>query len=82
VGSGGPAGEDVSTNSDGHIDSPKILTIDPKIAFGRPVILRNAIKTSAIAERFQAGESMADLAEDYDLEVFEVEEADQVRSPA
>jgi uncharacterized protein (DUF433 family) len=58
-----------------HLDAPKILAIDPRIAFGRPVVERKAIKTSAIAERFQAGESMADLAEDYDLEVFEVEEA-------
>lgn len=58
-----------------RLDSPKILSIDPRIAFGRPVVERKAIKTSAIAERFRAGESMADLAEDYDLEVFEVEEA-------
>jgi uncharacterized protein (DUF433 family) len=57
------------------LDSPKILTIDPRIAFGRPIVKRNAIKTSAIAERFRAGESISDLAEDYDLEVFEVEEA-------
>jgi uncharacterized protein (DUF433 family) len=66
---------------DQHLDSPKILTIDPKIAFGRPVILRNTIKTSAIAERFQAGESIGDLAEDYDLEVFEVEEAIRYEAP-
>lgn len=57
------------------IDSPKILAIDPKVAFGRPVIERNAIKTSSIAERFLAGESISDLADDYDLEVFEIEEA-------
>lgn len=57
------------------LDSPKILAIDPKIAFGRPVIHRKAITTSVIAERFRVGESSTDLAEDYDLEVFEVEEA-------
>ncbi len=57
------------------LGSPKLLTIDPRIAFGRPIVKRNAIKTSAIAERFRAGESISDLAEDYDLEVFEVEEA-------
>lgn len=60
---------------DDRLDSPKLLAIDPRIAFGRPVVERKAIKTSAIAERFKAGESMANLAEDYDLEVFEVEEA-------
>jgi uncharacterized protein (DUF433 family) len=58
-----------------QLDSPKILAIDPKIAFGRPVVHRRAITTSVIAERFRAGESSAALADDYDLEVFEVEEA-------
>ncbi len=58
-----------------HLSSPKILAIDPKIAFGRPIVKRTAIKTSVLAERFLAGESIADLAEDYDLEVYEIEEA-------
>ena len=58
-----------------QLDSPKILAIDPQIAFGRPVIQRKGITTSVIAERFRAGESTAALAEDYDLKVFEVEEA-------
>jgi uncharacterized protein (DUF433 family) len=58
-----------------QLNSPKILAIDPEIAFGRPIVERTAIKTSVIAERFRAGEAIADLADDYDLEVFEVEEA-------
>ncbi len=58
-----------------QLDSPKILAIDPHIAFGRPVVQRRGITTSVIVERFRAGESTADLAEDYDLKVFEVEEA-------
>ncbi|MFL6259112.1 MAG: DUF433 domain-containing protein [Thermoanaerobaculia bacterium] len=57
------------------LHSPKLLTINPEIAFGRPVIERKSIRTSSIAERFEAGESIASLAEDYDLEVAEVEEA-------
>lgn len=58
-----------------QVDSPKILAIDPQIAFGRPVVHRRGITTSVLVERFRAGESTADLAEDYDLKVFEVEEA-------
>ena len=58
-----------------HLDSPKILAIDPKVAFGRPIVERTAIKTSTIAERFRAGEHLTDIADDYDLEVFEIEEA-------
>jgi uncharacterized protein (DUF433 family) len=62
------------TRDDYH-DAPKLLTIDPVIAFGRPVVERKAITTSVIAERFKVGESILDIAEDYDLEAFEVEEA-------
>jgi uncharacterized protein (DUF433 family) len=59
----------------GHLDSTRLLKISSRIAFGRPIVERKAIKTSVIAERFKAGDSISDLAEDYDLEVFEVEEA-------
>jgi uncharacterized protein (DUF433 family) len=58
-----------------HSQAPRLVTIDPRIAFGRPVIERKSIKTSVIAERFKAGESIRDIAADYDLEPFEVEEA-------
>ncbi|HYG64447.1 MAG TPA: DUF433 domain-containing protein, partial [Thermoanaerobaculia bacterium] len=61
--------------------SPRLLAINPRIAFGRPVVERKAIKTSIIAERFTAGESISELAEDYDLEVFEVEEAIRYEAP-
>ena len=65
----------------GQLHSPKLLAINPQIAFGRPVVERRAIKTSIIAERFNAGESVSELAEDYDLEVFEVEEAIRYETP-
>jgi uncharacterized protein (DUF433 family) len=58
-----------------RLDAPKLVSIDPRIAFGRPIVQRKAIKTSVIAERFEAGESISDIADDYDLEAFEVEEA-------
>ena len=63
------------------LESPRILAIDPKVAFGRPIVERKAIKTSAITERFLAGESIADLADDYDLKAFEVEEAIRYELP-
>ena len=58
-----------------ELNSPRLLTINPNIAFGRPIVERKAIKTSSIADRFKAGESISELAEDYDLEVVEIEEA-------
>ena len=62
--SAGPVGED---------DKP--IAIDPRIAFGRPVVARKSISTQAITERIDAGESVEDVARDYDLEAKEVEEA-------
>ncbi len=43
------------------------VTIDANIAFGRPIIRRRGISTSVIADRIDAGESVADIALDYDI---------------
>ena len=51
------------------------IAIDAQIAFGRPVVASRGVSTSAIAERIDAGESAAELADDYDLSVSEIEEA-------
>lgn len=53
----------------------RLIVIDPQIAFGRPVILRRGISTSAIAERIDAGETVNDIAADYELGVEEIEQA-------
>jgi uncharacterized protein (DUF433 family) len=51
------------------------IVIDPRIAFGRPVVLRKVISTFAIAERIDAGETVEDIAADYDLGPSEIEQA-------
>ena len=51
------------------------IVIDPRIAFGRPVVVSKGIATSTIAERVDAGESVNDLAADYDLAQSEIEQA-------
>lgn len=51
------------------------IAIDPDIAFGRPVVIRAGVSTEAIAGRIDAGETVEALAEDYDLEPEEIEEA-------
>lgn len=56
-------------------DSKKIIVIDPSIKFGRPVISRKSISTSIIVDRIDAGESIKEIAKDYDLKVDEVEMA-------
>jgi uncharacterized protein (DUF433 family) len=54
---------------------PKLIVIDPRIAFGQPVIAGTGIRTATIAERYKAGESIGELADDYDLQPFQIEEA-------
>jgi len=42
---------------------------------GRPVIVGAGLSTQIIAERYKAGESVHDLAKDYERDDFEIEEA-------
>lgn len=54
---------------------PKTIFIDPRYSFGRPVLARICVPTTVIAERYEAGESVGDLAQDYGCEALEIEEA-------
>ncbi|MEW6321224.1 MAG: DUF433 domain-containing protein [Acidobacteriota bacterium] len=56
-------------------DGDMPIAIDPRIAFGRPVVMRQGISTAAIAGRIDAGESPADVAADYELTTEDVERA-------
>ena len=51
------------------------IAIDPRVAFGRPVVRSVGVSTAAIADRIDAGETVDDLARDYDLSVTEIEQA-------
>jgi len=51
------------------------IAIDPRIAFGRPVLLSQGVTTHVITERIDAGETIEALAADYDLTPTEIEDA-------
>lgn len=55
--------------------APRTIAIDPKIAFGRPIVARAGVSTAAIADRIDAKEPAADVAADYELTAEEVEQA-------
>lgn len=59
--------------SSGIVQRP--IAISAYIAFGRPVLVHGGISTAAIRERLDAGESTADLAEDYELSIEDIEQA-------
>jgi uncharacterized protein (DUF433 family) len=66
-------------------DAPKTIVVDPTIAFGKPVIDGTGIPTAAIFQLFNAGDSIAEIAEDYDRTPNEIEDAiryESVRSKA
>lgn len=58
-----------------NIDEPRAVAIDPTIAFGRPVLTGTGIPTEVVADRFNAGESIDELAADYGRSRGEIEEA-------
>jgi uncharacterized protein (DUF433 family) len=55
--------------------APKSVLIDPRYSFGRPILRESRIATSLIAERYKAGESVEELANDYGCSGLEIEEA-------
>jgi len=57
------------------MNEPKIICLDPRVRFGRPVIAGTSIPTGEIAERFLAGDSFAQLADEYGRPEQEIEEA-------
>jgi uncharacterized protein (DUF433 family) len=54
---------------------PKFILINPSLGFGKPVIAGTGISTAVIASRFNARESVPDLAKEYGLETEQIEEA-------
>lgn len=51
---------------------PRLVVIDPEIRFGRPSI--RGVPTDVIMERFAAGDSTSELADDYGLSTEEIDE--------
>ena len=55
--------------------APAMVVIDPSLSAGRPVIAGTGLATEVIAERYKAGESIEELARDYERKAEEIEEA-------
>ena len=54
---------------------PRVVTMDPRVEFGRPILKVSAVPTAVIADRYKAGESIAELADDYGEDPLNIEEA-------
>jgi uncharacterized protein (DUF433 family) len=51
------------------------IAIDPRLSFGRPVLLSRGVSTAAIVDRIDAGEQITEIAADYELSVDEIQQA-------
>ena len=56
-------------------DAPKHVVLDPRRAFGRPILSGTSVPVVDIHNRFEAGESIEHLAADYDVPGEMIEEA-------
>src|SRR5262249_19572417 len=75
----GPAGRALRLfpfiRSAASADEPRTIMIDPEGSFGYPVLVGTGIPTRAIADRFNAGDTIQELAEDYNRPPEQIEEA-------
>lgn len=54
---------------------PRVVAIDPRIAFGRPVLITAGVTTEIVANRFAAGDSPEEMANDYGIAEADIHEA-------
>ncbi|MGA3124776.1 MAG: DUF433 domain-containing protein, partial [Polyangiaceae bacterium] len=62
--------------------APRSIVIDPRRAFGRPVIVGTAVPVVDVRSRFDAGDSVEQLARDFDVTPQLIEDALRATSQA
>jgi uncharacterized protein (DUF433 family) len=50
------------------------VIVDPKVAFGLPLVVHGGARVEDLVDRFQAGDSVAAIAADFDVPAAEVED--------
>ncbi len=56
-------------------DAPKPIVIDPRHQFGAPVLADAYVPVSVLVDRWQAGDSLNDIADDFEIAPGSVEDA-------
>ncbi len=57
------------------LDEPRVIAMDPYVSFGRPILEGTGIPTAIVAERYKAGETIEELADDYERPSRDIQEA-------
>lgn len=66
------------TRTSARPSDPKIVVIDPRVSFGKPVLAGTGLRTAVVAERYLAGEAIEELAADYACDQQMIQEAIRV----
>lgn len=59
----------------GTVEQPRSVVVDPLRSFGRPALAGVYVRTDVIADRFDAGDAIEELATDYRVSPRQIEEA-------
>ncbi len=54
---------------------PRLIAVDPQVRFGGPFLVNSGIPVEALVGCYRGGDSVSEIAVDYNVEVREVEEA-------
>lgn len=59
-----------------------VVIVDPERAFGQPIFMRGGVRVEDVVDRWRAGESLAEVAEDFGVPPEDVEDILRVALPA
>jgi uncharacterized protein (DUF433 family) len=54
---------------------PKVIVVDPRLSFSKPVVAATGVPVSVIVGRYRAGEDVSAIAEDYGISVDQTHDA-------
>lgn len=58
-----------------RVEEQKLVLIDPRISFGKPILVGVGVPTAVVADRNSAGETIAELAKDYGCQASDIAKA-------
>jgi uncharacterized protein (DUF433 family) len=79
----------IQYGGDGWADSVRLpayenaeVIVDPKVAFGLPLVVQGGARVEDLVDRFQAGDSVAEIAADFGVPSSQVEDVIRVATRA
>lgn len=66
----------------GSDKEPKVISMDPRVSFGKPVVVATGVPVSVIVGRYLAGENPGEIARDYGISTDHVNDAIRITIPA